>query len=203
MSCIKSKKELAFFLMADMMINRGYFKKSIKKRIKDFFFPDLIMDYLIALRKVSYYSQKSSVWGGYFKIKARKLGVKLGFSIEYDVFGYGLLIPHHGTIIVGKNTIGNYAVLQSSICISGNEKTIGDGLYVATGAKIIGKCVLGDNIMVGANAVVTTSFPDGNIVLTGIPAKPMREAKPWYETQGSDFRERVRKIEQLRKSMNL
>lgn len=203
MSCIKSKKELGFFLMADMMINRGYFKKSLKNRIKDFFIPDLIMDYLSTLRKASYYSQKSTIRGGYYKMKARKLGMKLGFTIEYDVFGYGLLIPHYGTIVVGKNTIGNYAVLQSSICISGNEKTIGDCLYVATGAKIIGKCVLGDNIMVGANAVVTKSYPKGNVVLTGIPALPSRDAKPWYETQGAEFRERVKKIEQLRSEMNL
>ena len=107
------------------MMNRGVFKKGLKARIQDLFVPDLIMDYLLALRKASYYTYKRSVWGWYFRLRLRKLGVKLGFSIEKDVFGYGLLIPHWGTIVVGQNTIGKYAVLQSSICISGNGKVIG------------------------------------------------------------------------------
>lgn len=56
------------------------------------------------------------------------MGIKLGFSIGYDVFGYGLHIPHYGTIVVnGICKIGNYAVLHTSTCIGGAGKVIGDG----------------------------------------------------------------------------
>lgn len=54
---IKSKKELEFYIMADYMMNRGYFKPSLKQRIKNFLFPDYIMQYIISMRKVAYYQQ--------------------------------------------------------------------------------------------------------------------------------------------------
>jgi serine O-acetyltransferase len=37
--------------------------------------------------------------------------------------------------------------------------------------------VLGDNVAVGANAVVNKSFPEGNVTLVGIPARPSRPSK--------------------------
>ena len=51
----------------------------------------------------------------YYKYRFRKLGMKLGFTISENVFGYGLVIPHYGTIVVGSgNRVGNYAVLHTS-----------------------------------------------------------------------------------------
>lgn len=52
---IRNKKELKFCLMADRMMNRGKFKWSIKDRLKNMFLPDYIMDYLVIMRKTSYY----------------------------------------------------------------------------------------------------------------------------------------------------
>ena len=40
---IHSKKEMDFYIKADYMINRGYFKPSLKQRLKNFIFPDYIM----------------------------------------------------------------------------------------------------------------------------------------------------------------
>ena len=63
---IYSKKELDFYIKADYMMNRGYFKPSFKQRLKNILFPDYIMQYLIAMRKVAYYSNVHSVFiGGY------------------------------------------------------------------------------------------------------------------------------------------
>ena len=47
---------------------------------------------------------------------------------------------------------------------------IGDNCIISSGAKIIGGITLGDNVVVGANAVVTKSFPS-NTVIAGVPAK--------------------------------
>lgn len=64
--------------------------------------------------------------------------MKLGFTISENVFGYGLVIPNYGTIVVGSgNQIGNYSVLHTSTCISAGRKRIGDGLYLSTGAKVL------------------------------------------------------------------
>lgn len=107
----------------------------------------------------------------YYLRKLRSLSSRLGISIGGDVFGYGLLIPHWGTIVVGaKPRIGNYAVLHSGICITDTEKVIGDCLYMSTGAKITAQLNLGINVTVAANSVVTKSFGD-NLLLGGMPAK--------------------------------
>ena len=47
---------------------------------------------------------------------------------------------------------------------------VGDNCYFGLGAKIIGKVRIGNNVTVGANAVVTKDIPD-NVVVGGIPAK--------------------------------
>lgn len=45
------------------------------------------------------------------------------------------------------------------------------GIYLGAGAKLLIGVHLADNIIVGANAVVTKSFEENNIVIVGIPAK--------------------------------
>ena len=70
---IKSKKELEFYIMADYMMNRGYFKPSLKQRIKNFLFPDYIMQYIISMRKDAYYQQNGGGKNFYWQ------------SIKYDI----------------------------------------------------------------------------------------------------------------------
>lgn len=49
------RKELKFFIAADMMMNRGTFSHSLKEKVHCFFRRDLIMDYLKAMRYKQYY----------------------------------------------------------------------------------------------------------------------------------------------------
>ena len=53
---IKSKTELQFFIMADTMMNRGYFKPSLKERVKRAFVKDDVLTFLKLMRKCQYYS---------------------------------------------------------------------------------------------------------------------------------------------------
>ncbi len=203
---ISTKRELDFYIMADSMMNRGYFRVPFKERLKRLIVPDIIMDYLVCMRKASYYSHQRGKLcrfiSYYYKIKKARYGIKLGFSIGTDVFGYGLSIPHNGTIVVGgSNRIGNYAVLQTSICISDNGKIIGDGLYMGTGAKMTTKLRLGDGISVGANSVVNKSFDDNNCLLVGSPAIIKKHCPIWYQRDGVLYSERVMKIEELKKRL--
>ncbi|WP_410520045.1 hypothetical protein [Butyricimonas virosa] len=47
---------------------------------------------------------------------------------------------------------------------------MGNNCIIFPGAKVIGNVKLGDNVVVGANAVVTQDIPD-NCVCAGVPAK--------------------------------
>lgn len=136
----------------------------------------------------------------YYYRKYTLLGVKLGFSIGYDVFGYGLKIPHNGTIVVGSsNRIGNFAVLHTSTCITDNGKNIGDGLYLSTGAKITSSKELGNNVTIGANSLVNKTFEGDNLLIGGIPAKPLKESDSWYVRDA--YEARVKLVEDLKKKL--
>lgn len=65
---ITSRKHLQFYLQADLMMNRGYFSVPWKKRLQHLIDPDYIMDFLIAMRKVQYYSSTSQLGGGNFVV---------------------------------------------------------------------------------------------------------------------------------------
>ena len=52
--------------------------------------------------------------------------------------------------------------------------TIGDNFWAGGGVTILPGVILGDNVVVGAGAVVTKSFGD-NVVLAGNPAKIIKE----------------------------
>ena len=86
--------------------------------------------------------------------------------------GPGLFIGHFGGI-----TISRYAVIGSECNLShgitigfsggrngGGCPRIGDRVFIATGACVFGKITVGNNVKIGANAVVHRDIPDNAIV---------------------------------------
>ena len=74
---------------------------------------------------------------------------------------------------VGHDTvIKNYAAFMPSVNISG-EVTIGEGVYVGTGAKIINQLEIGEYTIVGAGAVVSKTLP-AKCTAVGVPARPIK-----------------------------
>ena len=196
---IHTKKELEFYICADRIMNGRPIKKTIQERVCG----GGIIDYLESMRKCSFYSKQSGLLNRIrfycCRWQYRNLGIKYGFSIGYDVFGYGLVIPHYGTIVVGNsNRIGNYAVLHTSTCISDNAKEIGDALYLSTGVKMTSKIKLGNNVSVGANSVVNKSFPEGNCMIAGAPAIKKKECVAWYIRDGQLYIDKVNNVEYLK-----
>lgn len=68
-------------------------------------------------------------------------------------------------IIRQQVTIGNKGVDEANGC-----PVIEENVEIGAGAKIIGNIKIGRNTKIGANAVVTKSFPE-NSILVGVPAK--------------------------------
>ena len=209
---IHTKKELKFFLMADMMMNRGKFKWTIIDRFKQLLFPDVIMSYLKSMRYTEFLS--SSMAHGnkgpielisyvYHQYRLKRLGRMLGFSIGYNTLGYGVVIPHYGTIVIGSsNRIGPYAVLHTSTCITDNGKRIGKALYLATGAILTSNLNLGDNVSIGANSLVNKSF-GSDLLIAGSPAKEIKKSNAWYIRDGENFIKRVNEVENLKSKLEL
>jgi serine O-acetyltransferase len=112
------------------------------------------------------------------KLRYRRLGRLLGFSIPPNVFGPGLAIAHPGTIIVHSAArIGANCRIHAGVSIgtSADEAaavpTLGDDCYIGPGAKLFGDIEIGPSTRIGANAVVNRSFTEGNVTLVGVPAR--------------------------------
>ncbi|HLP06454.1 MAG TPA: hypothetical protein VK152_13595 [Paludibacter sp.] len=102
-----------------------------------------------------------------------QLAIRLGFSIPKNVFGPGLCLVHYGTVVVSpKARIGRNCRIHPSTSIGeyNGAPTIGDNVYIGPGAKLFGDITVGNNVAIGANAVVNSNVPD-NVTVGGIPAR--------------------------------
>jgi serine O-acetyltransferase len=86
--------------------------------------------------------------------------------------GPGLYIGHFGGITISPLAVmGAHCSISPSITIgmAGHGErcgvpVIGDRVYIAPGARIFGKIRIGDNVKIGANAVVYRDIPDDAVV---------------------------------------
>lgn len=86
----------------------------------------------------------------------------------------GLSLPHPVGIIIGREVkIGKNATIYQGVTLGQKNNKypiVGDNVTIYAGAKIIGDVTIGNNVIVGANAVVIHDVPD-NCVVAGVPAK--------------------------------
>ena len=105
----------------------------------------------------------------------RKTGIEIhpGAIIGKRLFidhGFGVVIGE--TAVVGDDVLIYHGVTLGGVSTSSGKRhpTIGDGVMIGCGAKILGDIVIGNNAKIGANAVVLCDVaPDTTLV--GIPAK--------------------------------
>lgn len=180
---IDSKGTLKIYLTEDLK----RFNKQ-KPSIKDWFLHNevwYIYHYIRHLRYVEYYmnckGRKHPLFLWHF-FRYKRLGFKLRFTIYPNTVGAGFRIFHAGDFVhvgpfckIGKNcTLLPGVVFGNKHEETTNAKvTVGDNCYFGLGAKIFGPVIIGNNVQVGANAVVTHDVPD-NAVVGGVPAKIIR-----------------------------
>jgi serine O-acetyltransferase len=129
-------------------------------------------NYLVWLRIRTVYKSKII---GYLLLRK---SIRFGIDIQTHNIGEGFYIGHFGTIIVhGLAVIGKHCNISHGVTIgmtnSGRNSgvpVIGDRVYIAPGAKIIGGINIGNDVAIGANAVVLKDVPN-NAVVVGVPAK--------------------------------
>ena len=103
-----------------------------------------------------------------------------GISIPAETqIGPGLMILHSGGVVInGRAVLGRGCTLHHHVTIGnrvsgGPSPSIGDRAMIGVGACVLGGIVVGDDVEIGANAVVLDSVPDGGIAV-GVPAKIVR-----------------------------
>lgn len=94
------------------------------------------------------------------------------------VIGRRFFIDHGMGVVIGETAvIGNDVMLYHGVTLGGRQRsggkrhpTLGDGVAVGAGAKVLGPVTIGARSLVGANAVVTKDAPEDS-VLVGVPAR--------------------------------
>lgn len=102
---------------------------------------------------------------------AIKYGVELGSNPN---IGRNLKLEHFQGIVIGNDVvIGNDCTLYQQVTLgqkNGKYPIIGDGVVIFAGAKVIGNVNIGNDSIIGANAVVLKDVKS-NKCAVGIPAK--------------------------------
>lgn len=166
---IKDKQTLQLYLDADKFalgINRRFPRP----------FMDSIWRYERTLRYYEYHKNVGNKLRRFiYSLLLSIRGERLGFSISGNCFGPGLRINHHGLLIVNaKARIGKWCDVHQGVNIGENGyldeqgkvvsevPSLGDYCFIGPGAKIFGGCKIGDNVRIGANAIVNKDVPSNN-----------------------------------------
>jgi serine acetyltransferase len=102
-------------------------------------------------------------------------GIELPYSAE---IGRRVVIEHQsGIVIHGSARIGDDCIIRQGVTL-GNRSLdepfsaprLGKAVNVGAGAKILGGVAIGDGAQIGANAVVLSDVPAGQLAV-GVPAR--------------------------------
>ena len=102
---------------------------------------------------------------------------QVALIIATPKIGPGLFIQHGFSTVITAAEIGENCWINQQVTIGYKETecpVIGNNVLIAAGAKVLGGISLGDNVVVGANAVVVKDVPP-DCVVAGVPARVIRE----------------------------
>jgi serine O-acetyltransferase len=102
------------------------------------------------------------------------------------IIGRRFVIEHIGGIVVsGDAVFGDDCVMRNGVTVGLRNRGvrgsphIGNRVDIGAGAKLLGPIIIGDDVAIGANAVVISDVPSNSIAV-GIPARviPRKATEP-------------------------
>ncbi len=136
--------------------------------------------YIALMRRAAYYSGISSMklLHFYYKFRLRTNSHKYGFQIPSEVkIGKGFYIGHFGRIIINPDSIlGDNCNIATGVTIGQTNRgvkmgspIIGNEVWIGANAVIVGKVRIGNNVLIAPNSYVNFDVPDNSVVI-GNPA---------------------------------
>lgn len=126
------------------------------------------------------------LWRRRLRYLARLLSFLARMLTQIDIhpgarIGQGFFIDHGCGVVIGETAeIGDNVTLYHGVTLGGTSwragkrhPTLGDGVVVGAGAKILGPVTIGANVRVAANSVVIANVA-ANMTVVGIPGRVVR-----------------------------
>jgi serine O-acetyltransferase len=150
-----------------------------------------------------YHRVANWAWRGNWRLLGRFVShigrVLTGIEIHPAAkIGKRLFIDHGMGVVVGETSeIGNDVTIYQGVVLGGTSldkgkrhPSLGNGVIVGAGAKILGPLFVGDAARIGSNAVVLKDVPAG-ATMVGVPARqvvraPVRAARTDFCAYGQD-----------------
>ena len=150
-------------------------------------------------RALRLYRRAHKAWTGgrflYAKILSARARKKHGIDIHPAAkIGTGVFIDHGVGVVIGETAeIGNNVTIYQGATLGGTGKdtgkrhpTVGDGVVISAGAKILGPIIIGEGSKIGAGSVVLKDVPPHSTVV-GVPGHIVRI----YGKKYQDFDQRL------------
>lgn len=182
---ITNKNEYLLYLKEDQKALGSYTKYPLFSNNIMVLLTDPCWKFQKLLRKLEYWTncKKNNIYIHILRWQFKRMSINMGFTIPINVFEEGLCIVHYGSIIVSRHAkVGKNCTINSGVNI-GENVSIGDRCYLAPGAKLF-NVRIGNNVKIGANAVVNKSFEKDNVILAGVPAKIVKYISEGYKVMG-------------------
>lgn len=132
----------------------------------------------ILLRKTEYHINSGHRFlSRIYRMRLELFQMKWRIHIPPNVFGRGLRVMHVGEMhINGRARAGENCTVHAhtSLAAAGfndGVPSIGSGVVLFMGAIVAGDIHIADNVVIGANSVVTRSVEEENVTVSGNPAK--------------------------------
>jgi serine O-acetyltransferase len=141
------------------------------------------------LHAIAFHRLAHKLWNWGLRLPARVVShlarMLTGIEIHPGAkIGRRIVIDHGDGVVIGETAeLGDDVLIYHQVTLGGTSlvggkrhPTIGNGVILGAGAKVLGPIMLGEGARVGANAVVVSDVPAGATVV-GIPARPV-DRKP-------------------------
>jgi serine O-acetyltransferase len=147
------------------------------------------LHFIYILRKTQKYKKKSFL-GLFWRFVLRHHQIKYGFQIYPETqIGDGFYLGHWGSLVINPNTkIGKNCNIAQGVTIGQQNRgkntgipVIGDEVWIGANAVIVGGVMIGNNVLIAPNSYVNFDVPSDSVVM-GNPGKiyPKEDATEGY-----------------------